>query len=173
MEQLNEILNHGTAAIDGEYFLLPIHGADPVHRERVYCYELYHQMRLRWPATHYRLNGEIDKGGHPYFRPKGGKPKPDLLVHVPGGGENYAVIEVKSSRAKAKEIRKDLRTLCEFRRLGYQRAIYLVYGAEAVLKRIARYTDEISFPIEVWFHPAVHTGAECALVLRQVRRDNE
>jgi hypothetical protein len=111
MEQLNNILQQATTAIGREYFLLPIHGADPVHRERVYCYELYHQMRLRWPAAEdcpYRLNGEIDKAGHPYFENERGTPKPDLLVHVPGAGDNCAVIEVKSSRARAKEIRKDL-----------------------------------------------------------------
>lgn len=86
MHELDDILRQATAAIGGEYFLLPIHGADPVQRERVYCYELYHQMRLRWPppeACHYRLNGEIDKGGHPYFRNQRGKPKPDLLVPSP------------------------------------------------------------------------------------------
>src|SRR5689334_12222656 len=106
MEQLDRVIQDATAAIDGEYFLLPVHGGDAVRRERVYCYELYHQMRLRWPETPFRLNGEIDKGGHPYFQAKGGKPKPDLLVHVPGGGDNCAVIEIKSSRARAKEIRK-------------------------------------------------------------------
>src|SRR5580704_3002684 len=122
MEQLDDILQQATAAIGREYFLLSIHGADPVHRERVYCYELYHQMRLRWPApdySPYRLNGEIDKGGHPYFKNERGSPKPDLLVHVPGTGDNHAVIEVKSSRAKAKEIRKDLRTLSRFANFGY------------------------------------------------------
>ena len=84
MHELDEILQQATAAICREYSLLPIHGADPVHRERVYCYELYHQMRLRWSAPSscpYRLNGEIDKGGHPYFRNDRGKPKPDPLVH--------------------------------------------------------------------------------------------
>jgi hypothetical protein len=109
MHELDDILLQATAAISGEYFLLPVHGADPVHRERVYCYELYHQMRLRWPAPEdctYRLNGEIDKGGHPYFGSERVKPKPDLLVHVPGTGDNYAVIEVKSSRSKAKEVQK-------------------------------------------------------------------
>ena len=48
MEQLTDILRQATAAIGRDYFLLPIHGAAPVYRERVYCYELYHQMRLRW-----------------------------------------------------------------------------------------------------------------------------
>lgn len=64
MEQLTQILQDATAAIGQEYFLLPVHGADPVYRERVYCYEIYHQMRLRWPpACIYRLNGEVDKSG--------------------------------------------------------------------------------------------------------------
>jgi len=83
MHELDEILQRATAAISGEYFLLPIHGADPVYRERVYCYELYHQIRLCWPAAEecsYRLNGEIDKGGHPYFADEEGAPKP-VIVH--------------------------------------------------------------------------------------------
>jgi hypothetical protein len=64
MEQLTEILRQATAAISNDYFLLPIRGADPVYRERVYCYELYHQMRLRWPqGSPCRLNGEVDKSG--------------------------------------------------------------------------------------------------------------
>jgi len=50
MEQFTQIFRDATAAIPPEYFLLPIHGADPVYRERVYCYELYHQMRGLWPA---------------------------------------------------------------------------------------------------------------------------
>jgi hypothetical protein len=56
-------------------------------------------MRLRWPnESPYRLNGEVDKIGHPYLKePDTSKPKPDLLVHQPGGGRyNHAVIEIKS-----------------------------------------------------------------------------
>jgi hypothetical protein len=168
MHELDEILQQATAAIGREYFLLPVHGADPVHRERVYCYELYHQMRLHWPAPAncpYRLNGEIDKGGHPYFRNDRSKPKPDLLVHVPGAGDNYAVIEVKSSRARAHGIRKDLRTLCRFANYGYRRAIYLVYGAEAVLERIQECAGDVAVTIEVWFHPVVSAPAVRAFVL--------
>jgi hypothetical protein len=166
MEQLTEILHQATAAIGAEYFLLPIHGADPVYRERVYCYELYHQMRRLWPVhSAYRLNGEVDKGGHPYFQNDRGKPKPDLLVHVPGGGDNHAVIEVKSSRGHAKEIRKDLTTLCRFGNLGYQRPIYLVYGGKDMLPRIQQCATDVSVPIEVWFHPAVNAPATRAFIL--------
>src|SRR6266568_1457380 len=101
MDELSDLLGTATAAVAPEYFRLPIHGADPVYRERVYCYELYHQMRLRWPpGSPYRLNGEVDKRSHPYFA-DGGSPKPDLLVHEPGTGRNHAVFEVKSINGSA------------------------------------------------------------------------
>ena len=45
MDELTQILEQATAAIASEYFRLPVWNADPVYRERVYCYELYHQMR--------------------------------------------------------------------------------------------------------------------------------
>ena len=52
MEQLTQILQDATAAIGQEYFLLPIHGADPVYRERVYCYEISYGKK-----THLRFQG--------------------------------------------------------------------------------------------------------------------
>jgi hypothetical protein len=157
MEQLTQILQDATAAIGAEYFLLPIHGGDPVYRERVYCYELYHQMRLRWPdRTVYRLNGEVDKMAHPYFQ-DGGAPKPDLLVHQPGHGDNYAIVEVKSGRFAADGVRKDLDTLSRFgNEFGYRRAIYLIYGAApaGLLARIQDFAVGIPnhAPIELWLH---------------------
>src|SRR5262249_14940735 len=130
MHELSGLLSAAAAAVAPEYFLLPIHGADPVYRERVYCYELYHQMRQRWPAhTSYRLNGEIDKRSHPYFA-DGAAPKPDFLVHEPGTGNNHAVFEVKSALGSEDGTAKDFKTLLHFRhQLGYERAIYLIYGA--------------------------------------------
>ena len=78
MQELTQILGDATAAIASEFFLLPIHGGNSVYRERVYCYELYHQMRRLWPPDcPYRLNGEVDKRAHPYFQ-DGEQPKPDL-----------------------------------------------------------------------------------------------
>ena len=71
------------------------------------------------------MNGEVDKIAHPYFQGRdGGKPKPDLLVHQPGGGQyNHAVIEVKS--VVGTNFRKDLETLSLFRdQLRYERAIW-------------------------------------------------
>jgi hypothetical protein len=111
---------------------LPVYGKeDPIYRERVYCYELYHQMRLLWPIkTPYSLCGEVDKRGHPFYRGNElDQAKPDFLVHIPGELRNYAVIEVKPINARHRGIYKDLKTLTTFRRnAGYQRAIYLFYG---------------------------------------------
>ena len=62
-----QLLRAATSAIAAEYFLLPVAvppGGVPRSdfRERVYAYELYHQLRCRWPAhwsgMHF-LMGEI------------------------------------------------------------------------------------------------------------------
>lgn len=169
MNELTDILQAATASVEAMYFHLNIDGGDPVFRERVYCYELYHQMRSHWPPkSHYFLNGELDKRAHPILRELGADhAKPDLLVHTPGSmAGNYAIIEVKHSTA-ADGIRKDLHTLDLFvRRVGYQRAVYLIYGHEANARgvgRIEEIADEFQtlVPIEVWLHsevgqPATH-----------------
>jgi hypothetical protein len=159
MDEFEGFLEQAAAQIAPEYFLLPIHNADPRHRERVYCYELYHQLRKQWqPDCPWRLNGEVDKGGHPYFPGTRRAPKPDFLVHIPGTGNNYAVIEVKSPAVDGRHIRIDIRKLVRFRGLGYQRALYLLYGMTAAeaLHRIqqAGLTVEHFEAVEIWVHPS-------------------
>ncbi len=163
MNELSDILQAATAGVGPMYFNVNIDGGDPVFRERVYCYELYHQMRSNWPSPcQYFLNGELDKSAHPILRKIGADhAKPDLLVHTPGAmAGNYAVIEVKHSTA-VEGIRKDLQTLDLFvRRVGYQRAIYLIYGREANargvrrVEAIANECEELA-AIELWLHSAV------------------
>lgn len=185
MNELTDILQTATAGVDAMYFHLNIDGGDPVFRERVYCYELYHQMRKNWPTqSQYFLNGELDKRAHPILSELGADhAKPDLLVHTPGAmAGNYAIIEVKHSAAPG-GIRKDLETLSLFvRKVGYQRAIYLIYGREANARgvgKIEAIADEFQdlVPIEVWLHseagqPATHnttlqrTGQSFALSVR-------
>jgi hypothetical protein len=176
MEELSDILTEATAAIDSEYFKLPIDGGDPVYRERVYCYELYHQMRSLWPhrdVCRYVLNGEVDKTAHPVLEQLGflGE-KPDLLVHGPGHmADNHAVIEVKSSKARPGDIKTDLTKLALFRnRAGYRRAIYLIYGEAADARivrriRIAAADLEGCDGIEIWLHPEVHVPARQFCIL--------
>lgn len=81
------LLQEATSKIGYNYFQLPIDGQeDPIYRERVYCYELYHQLRSIWPKDcEYELSGEVDKSGHPLIRGNNlDRIKPDFLVHVPG-----------------------------------------------------------------------------------------
>ena len=75
-------------------------------------------------------------------------------------GSNHAIIEVKSRMADAEGIAKDIRTLSLFRRrVGYERAIYLIYGhgsLDPFFQRINRLAAEVpELPtIEVWAHQA-------------------
>jgi len=128
-----QCLRISTQNIQHAYMFLPVAGSVlPVYRERVYCYELYHQLRLNWgDYGGYSLGGEVDKTHHPLMRGLDiDNTKPDLLVHRPGDmSGNLIVIEVKAVTAKKTGIRKDLRTLTAFLRCGeYHHAIYLVYG---------------------------------------------
>jgi hypothetical protein len=164
MDEFTGILCQGTAAIAPEYFSLPIHGGESRYRERVYCYELYHQMRSRWPeGCQYSLNGEEDKRSHPYFGTRSDAPKPDFIVHIPGTGENYAVLEVKSPMTTDAAIREDLVKLRYFRRdAGYHRALLLIYGVgpeEALARVIRAGSGALEIP-EIWAHSGVGEPAQ-------------
>jgi hypothetical protein len=116
------------------YFQLPVAQLeDAVYRERVYCYELYHQLRVEWNGFDFSLGGEVDKGGHPFFRAgEYAHAKPDLLVHRPGDMErNLACVEVEPCVRPVTEFREDLKKLTWFcRNTRYYRGIFLVYGVD-------------------------------------------
>jgi hypothetical protein len=162
VHQLTELLSRATERLTSPYFQVKLDGGDPIYRERVYCYELYHQLRCHWPAdTPFYLNGELDKAAHPILRKLGADyAKPDLLIHRPGYmAGNNTIIEVKSSNAQRDGIVKDLKTLALFRtKVNYQRAIYLLFGYEAqdAVARVCRAWNEIGElpPIELWVHTA-------------------
>ena len=143
-------------------------GGRSAYRERVYCYELYHQLRMIWPErSHYILNGELDKRSHPIFQAIGiNNIKPDLLIHkYESMQHNYCALEVKCEGAKSIDVHKDLRTLYLLRkRAGYQRSIYLLIGRNlsstlTKVKNIIRASSE-SLDIEVWIHTNANTPAQ-------------
>jgi hypothetical protein len=115
-------------------------GGEPLiqYRERVYAYELYHQLRCIWPAWPYSLAGEVDKRGHPLVRGADlGNVKPDLLVHVPGVMDhNLVVLEIKAATpsppaSERAAIETDLKKLAAFRRSAqYEAGVLLVFGIE-------------------------------------------
>lgn len=167
MIELDDVLKLATANVGENYFQLPIAGLeDSIYRERVYCYELYHQMRLQWPKeSMYSLCGEIDKRGHPLVRGNGlDQLKPDYLVHVPGiMEENFAVIEVKPVNCLVRGITKDIATLISFvESAGYRRGILLVYGSrlESLSKKVIDELVNSPEEIEIWIHTCSSVSAE-------------
>lgn len=130
-------LEEACEKIDSSYFKLNVASSDSEEqkdRERVYCYEFYHQLRcILGESSPYKLNGEVDKDGHPIIHEALGAKKPDFIVHVPGGmDKNLVVVEVKSvTRAKKdfSKLKKDLETLEGFLdKANYKNAIMLIYG---------------------------------------------
>lgn len=118
---------------DAHYFKIKFARSEELKfRERVYCYELYHQLRnALGDEFEYKLDGEVDKIGHLFYQETGPK-KPDLIVHVPGDMDrNLVVIEVKPVTVVTRitELEEDIKTLKGFLKEGkYYRAIMLIYG---------------------------------------------
>ena len=145
MEALIKVLDwlrRASQQVGEEYMMLPVAGSDPQYRERVYCYEFYHQLRCQWdPNFEFSPCGEIDKRDHAYVQGKHlDMITPDLLVHQPGdmnATSNLLAIEVKPANALIKEMRKDLRKLTALRRdlkdaydapANYNHALFWLFG---------------------------------------------
>jgi hypothetical protein len=141
-----DLLRRAAQKVPRHYFLFAVAGSEePIYRERVYAYELYHQFRTlmghRPTFSDPVLSGEVDKQGHPLLRPL----KPDLLLHVPGEmGNNLLVVEIKSVNAQHEDIRKDLDSLEYFLPDDgkYEGGAYLVYGGQG--RDIDRFEHELS-----------------------------
>jgi len=157
-------LTIATSQISNEYFLLKVANNDqPVKRERVYCYELYHQLRIALSPSALTLTGEPDKRGHGDF--EGKKPIPDFILHSPGNHDNNkAVIEVECDPNKA-HLTKDLKNLKLMKDKGYSTLILLIFAEQIVpwktLKKAAIGADIRLTEVNIFLHkqakqPATH-----------------
>lgn len=124
-----EALTTATRQIGNEHFLLPIaHVNHPIKRERVYCYELYHQLRMALHDSPLTLTGEPDKRGHPDFP----NINPDFILHSPGRHtNNKAVVEVECRLTKT-HLAKDLKNLKIMRSKGYQTLVLLLFAVPKI-----------------------------------------
>jgi hypothetical protein len=165
LQEATAWLVEASAAVPRDYFMLPVVGKErPIYRERVYCYELYHQWRCLWRADFgYSLCGEIDKEGHPVIRSAA---KPDFLVHSAGSmNKNLLALEVKPYNSTIRKMLKDLRTLSFFRRnANYVAAYFLVYGVSeanwtSVAERLANLAEGDQRVDLALIVPAIHVGA--------------
>lgn len=113
-------------------------------RERVYCYELYHQLRLVLKNFPLKIYGEVDKSGHPR---RDEKRAPDFIIHDPGNeNHNLAIIEVKSTRTKRKRFLKDIAVVNKYvRNYGYKHGILLLVGYEMPKKRLSDFDKFVEF----------------------------
>lgn len=132
-ERFITALKIATCEISDNYILLPVsYNHDPIYRERVYSYELYHQLRNHMNlGTSHVLNGEVDKRYHADFIHEDVRNRiPDLLVHTPGDmAGNLIAVEIKSIDGVVNGARGDLLKLNGFiRETGYFQGIYLIYG---------------------------------------------
>jgi len=142
------------AKMDTHYFQVPVYGTDKRFlRERVYCYELYHLLRIalgnNYPC---KLMGELDKNNNPVIQPIAGAKEPDLLWHEPGEEpNNIAIVEVKAlvrfpnNKIVTPRIIGDTKKLLKFLhpQIHYRKAIQLLYGhghlgeVQALAKKIS------------------------------------
>lgn len=91
--------------ISKDYFYFPVYSEKgTIYRERVYCYELYHQLRLALRrGFKYVLSGEVDKRMHPVLSKEGEDHViPDFLVHVPATMKNLLVWKLKAQTLRLK-----------------------------------------------------------------------
>ncbi|MFA6210991.1 MAG: hypothetical protein WCT03_08035 [Candidatus Obscuribacterales bacterium] len=152
MKNFNECFKQATGLIGPEYFLLPTYEGSEVKRERVYCYELYHQLRVAIGEHAFKLHGEVDKAAHPMMALAKAAKKPDFIIHSPGTKRNHLVMEVKNSNG-AEGITKDIETLKLFKtEASYERAILLIYGEniDGLVSRVQNHPNK-SF-LELWWH---------------------
>jgi Apea-like HEPN len=148
--QFVEVLNTSVKQINEIYFSVSVAGrADSIYRERAFCYELYHQLRLNIPQDSrfaYWLTGEPDKNGHPLIE---SRVAPDLVLHEPGNmNQNFCVLEIKPINGKLAGFKKDFRTLSAFTtKYGYHAGILLIYGdrpsASRRIKQLSGYFAQL------------------------------
>jgi len=127
-----ELIKSALKCIGPAYFkLATTYEPSGIVRERVFCYELYHQIRRSMNRYHkLSLNGEIDKRGHVDFKPEHQK-NPDFVFHIPGEHEkNTLVIEVKGRLDYGSDsLAADLQTILSFINCyRYRAGIFILYN---------------------------------------------
>ena len=101
-QQFLKCLMKAIQTIDFHYFQMHFAGSDELkYRERVYCYELYHQLRLLLGDDFpYKLDGELDKKSHEIISGEEAALKPGNtlpLRNIPEGSSVYN-IELKKGK---------------------------------------------------------------------------
>lgn len=140
MTPFEKALIHATENIEEKYFLTKIQqangGEKSIYRERIYCYELYHQIKVVCKYEHMNIFAEYDKSGSSFYAGTSlQRVKPDFLIHLPGNIENnHIAMEVKSSTARRSDLWKDIEKLIKLTDdHKFEIGIYLIYPESVTL----------------------------------------
>lgn len=106
--------------------LSAVHKVDGLIRERVFCYELYHQMRQNISLNKLTvINGEIDKRGYPEFENK----NPDFVFHIPGSRNGNALVCEVKGNIRRPGVKKDFESICHFiEKQNYKSGFFIVFN---------------------------------------------
>jgi hypothetical protein len=108
-------------------------------QERLFAYELYHQLRLLWTEqaslrAHCVIHAEVRKG---YQHIAGFDYMPDFLFHLPQVNQNRAVAEIKLAARSPAEIATDLDKLVRFHtQFAYDDLIEILVGRDRDFERV-------------------------------------
>ncbi len=177
-ENYLKIITASLEKIKKDYFIVKSYPKPTgFHRERVFCYELYHQMRLlHYDTGEIKINGEIDKRGNTDFPERAFNP--DFIFHEPmTHANNKIVIEVKGTMNYDKDkygktaIEKDFTTILYFltrKEIRYTTGVFILYRYnmkqfqrkyKEILKRlISSYDNKNIFIITI---KTPHNTPEC------------
>lgn len=142
--QFLDILTESIEAVEDAYFNFKVAGNEEsiaIKRERVYCGDLYVQMRNRSSESPYYINPEPNKIKHPHIEEPCGPVDPDFIVHKPGFMEadsNLVVIEVKHTAGDLTDgLIKDVKTINCMTTIpnGYYGGIIIIFGELTLLKQ--------------------------------------
>lgn len=126
-----EIIKNALTMIGPAYYKVKTtYDPSGIVRERVFCYELYHNMRcLLGKNGDLVVHAEVDKNGHKDFA-RGDQKNPDFVFHVPGEHRrNTLVVEVKGTIGRISGILKDFRTLDRFMSYyRYEAGVFVLYN---------------------------------------------
>lgn len=169
-DRLVELISSSIVSIKDEYINFQVAGSEErIERERVYCYEFYHQIRHIVHEISYRVNSEPNKINHPYIEDHCGAIDPDFIFHRPGEmnpDSNLAVIEIKKTSGDLTNgILKDIGTINCMTTIpnGYHGGIIIVFGEISdvrqrnLLGRIRNSIDENTKRLTVLLHQQANT----------------
>jgi hypothetical protein len=125
-------LQKAILAVAPSYFRVEMPDGNSQYGERIFAYELYHQMRIHFPSEHGKLHGEYRKGLRHVPELEDHRTYiPDLILHQSGTiDSNLLAIEIKTSaKLNIADLLDDIKKLEYYtnpRKLNFKMGVMIV-----------------------------------------------